>query len=339
MQILHSDKKKELFKVAIQGLNDLWVLYNIIQNGDIVGARTLRRVILRDGDPGERKPMFLELKVEGVEFHEYSNRLRIKGKILKGPDDFVSIGQYHTINAEKGTKLTIVKEKWFRQEIRRLEDAKESSENILLAIAIESGLATIGLISDYSLSIISTIRHNIPGKRYSKQNHSAEVKVFLNSVLKVTTENVDKYDISLAVICGPGFLKEQFQEFLKSHFKDAKKNLNIRTSTASSGTKSAIIEIIKKGVISDISANHRLSLETAYVENFVERLGKDNGLYTYGFEETISAAEMGAIEDLLVTDTVMRSLSSNVKKKIETLFNNVEKGRGRIHIISKMHPA
>ncbi|MCP4761559.1 MAG: mRNA surveillance protein pelota [archaeon] len=340
MQILHSDFKKGIMKVMTQSLDDLWILYNIIKPNDIVGARTFRRVVRRDGDKGERKPMHLDLKTETVEFHEYSNRLRLKGKIIHGPDEYVSIGQYHTINVEVGTKIQITKEKWFRHEIERLEKSKtEGSNKIILAVALESGLSTIGLISNYSLSIASTIRHNIPGKRYSKQNFNLEMQKFLEDTTKVIFENVKNYQIQLVIICGPGFLKEQYQKVLREKAKNDKINLDIRAVSASTGTKSGLIEIIKKGEISSIISDHRISIETGYMEEFIERLGKDNGLFTYGLESSFKAAEMGAVEELLVTDIKMRSIGTEDNKELAHLFSLVEKNRGNIHIVSTLHPS
>lgn len=340
MQILHSDRKKGILKVQTQGLDDLWILYNTIQQGDIVGARTFRRVVRREGDKGERKPMHLDLKVEKVEFHEFSNRLRIKGQIIRGPDEYISIGQYHTINVEIGTKLTIIKDKWLKYEINRIEHSTKGGTNqIIMVVAIESGLANIGLISDYSLTISSSIRHNIPGKRYLKQNFNLEVQKFLDQTTQVILENIKNHNIQLIILCGPGFIKEKYQKILGEILKKEHLDLGIRVATASSGTKSAIIEILKNGTISKYFSTHRLSVETRYVETFIERLGKDNGLFTYGIAETMSAAETGAVEHLLVTDLKMRGIGSKNKKSIEDLFLLVEKNRGQIHIVSTLHPA
>jgi protein pelota len=318
-------------------------LYQIIKPGDIVKARTFRRVVLRDGDAGERKPMVLQIHVEKCEFHEYSNRLRVLGQIQEGPDEFVSIGQYHTINIEIGSKITIYKDKWFKHEIKRLEkSAGVSSNNVLLVTAIESGLSTIGLVSNYSLTIVSTIRHNIPGKRYNNQskNKNREEEQFFEEVSKVIIENVKKQDISMNIICGPGFLKEQFNQYLHKVIAADKLKLDLRIASASSATESAINEIIKNGAIAEFVADHRLTIETQLMNVFVERLGKDNGLFTYGFQETLSVAKVGAIQDLLITDVVLRSrINKDDRKKLEELFYLVENGRGTIHIISTLHPA
>jgi protein pelota len=343
MQILHSDRKKGEFKVQIEELEDLWTLYNIIKPGDLVKARTYRRVVIRDGDAGERRPMVLQIRVEKCEFHEYSNRLRVLGQIQEGPDDFVSTGQYHTINIEIGTKVLILKENWFKHEIKRLEKSSGLTSNkVVLVTAIESGLATIGLVSNYSLTIISTIRHNIPGKRYQNQskNKNKEEEEFFKDVSKVIIENIKKTEISMNIICGPGFLKEQFSQYLNSYLTAEKVNVDLRIASASSATVSAINEIIKSGVISEFMADHRLTEETRLMDEFIERLGKDQGLFTYGFDETLSAANLGAIQDLLVTDVVLRSrINKDDRQRIEQLFYLVENARGNIHIISTLHPA
>jgi protein pelota len=208
-----------------------------------------------------------------------------------------------------------------------------------MVVAIESGLANIGLISDYSLNIISTIRHNIPGKRYLKQNFNLEVQKFLDQTTQVILENIKKHSIKLIILCGPGFVKEQYQKILGEVLKKEHLDVGIRVGAASSGTKSAIIEIIKNGTISKYFSEHRLSIETRYVEAFIERLGKDNGLFTYGLVETMNAAETGAVEDLLVTDLKMRVIGSKHKERIEDLFLMVEKNRGKIHIVSTLHPS
>ena len=127
--------------VKTENLNDLWTLYNVISKNNKVSTRTSRRVVLREGTKGDRKPMWLKLNVESISFHEFSNRLRIKGTIIEGPEDFVSFGTYHTFNIEIGQKLTIKKENWLKSEIRRLKESSKFEVNfVLLIIAIEISL-------------------------------------------------------------------------------------------------------------------------------------------------------------------------------------------------------
>lgn len=340
MQIIFSDWKKGEVKVLTQALDDLWALYNIIKPGDLVSGWTHRRVVMREGDKGERKAMTLQIKVENVEFHEYSNRLRVKGQITQGPDDYVSLGQYHTINVEINSKIKIIKEKWYNHEKRRLRKSLDKEENKLVAvIAVESGNATLGLISNYSLNISTNIRHNIPGKRFSKQNAKKELKKFFDQIYRILREKVDKFEIPLVVIVGPGFTKERLQKHLNEKFELDNTEIDMRVASASSGTDSAIYEVLKNGQISKIIANHKMSQESQYMEDFYARMGKDEGTYTYGVKETLKAAEMGAIETLLVTDKLMRQIVGDEQQQIEKLFNYVEKTGGEIHILSTFSPA
>ena len=87
MKILERNDKTGEISVQIENLNDLWSLYNVIAENDKVAARTQRRIVLKEGSKGERKSMYLKINVEDVSFHEFSNRLRIKGTILEGPED------------------------------------------------------------------------------------------------------------------------------------------------------------------------------------------------------------------------------------------------------------
>ncbi|MCK4687445.1 MAG: mRNA surveillance protein Pelota, partial [Candidatus Lokiarchaeota archaeon] len=96
MKILEYNQKQQEITVKIESLYDLWILFNLISKNDKVAARTQRRIVLKEGSKGERKSMYLKLNVEDVSFHEFTNRLRIKGTILEGPEDFVSYGTYHT---------------------------------------------------------------------------------------------------------------------------------------------------------------------------------------------------------------------------------------------------
>ncbi|MHA1395496.1 MAG: mRNA surveillance protein pelota [Promethearchaeota archaeon] len=340
MQILHDDRKKGIFKVQVENLDDLWVLYNIIRPNDLIKARTTRRVIFNEGDKGDRKPMTLQIRVENVEFHEYSNRLRIKGTITEGPQDLISIGQYHTLNIEIGSRLYIIKDKWYMHEIKRLQKSTQSSQNkIILIMAIESGLATISLLSNYSINTVATIQHNIPGKRFPKQNKEKEIEKFFKNIYSILSENINKLNIKLLIIVGPGFFKEQIQTYLKENFKKNNINVDIRVATASSGTESGIYEALKSGVITQIISDHKVSREIQFMEEFIAHLGKNDGLYAYGMDDIMKAANIGAIEHLLIADTLMRTIGHKIENELEKLFDLIEKTNGNIHIVSSNTPA
>ncbi len=83
MQILKDNTKKSgALVVQIESLDDLWVLYNILKPGDQMKGRTTRRVVIREGDTGQRQSMVLKLDIKKVEFHEFTSKLRVLGTII-----------------------------------------------------------------------------------------------------------------------------------------------------------------------------------------------------------------------------------------------------------------
>jgi protein pelota len=338
MKILDINEKLGEVSVQIENLNDLWTLYNIIAENDKVAARTQRRIVLKEGSKGERKPMYLKINVEDFSFHEFSNRLRIKGTILEGPDDFVSFGTYHTLNIEIGQKLVITKEKWLKNEIKRLKEPSKFEVNFnMIIVAIETGLATISFTTNFSHKRIATIKRNIPGKRYEQTHRNKAYQDFFAEVDKILGENLKINDINLIVLCGPGSVKEHFLTYLKDKAKVPYQN-KIQTFHASSGTESGIIEILKSKELAKIKSNVKILQETQKIEEIFTLFDKNPDLVAIGFDEVDIASEHGAVKELFLVDTLIRGAKKNQKLRIEQIISNVEKSQGVIHIMSSEHP-
>ena len=338
MKILEIDKKYENISVRTENLNDLWTLFNVIDKNDEVSARTHRRIVLKEGSKGERKQMNLKLKVESVSFHEFSNRLRLKGTILEGPEDFVSYGTYHTFNIEPGQKLTIKKERWLKSEIKRLKKPStfETDFNMLM-IAIETGLATIALITNFSHNRIATIKKNIPGKRYEQSFRNKAYEEFFSDVSRILSEKIKNIKINTVIICGPGSTKDRFDQFIKQ--KAQIPNLpKIYCIHASSGTESAILETLKSKELKSLKENVKVLLETEKIEEIMQLFATNSDLIVIGFNEISNAIEKGAIKELFCADILIRGASKEKKLQIERILNGVEKVGGKIHILSSEHP-
>lgn len=334
MKIIKIDQKHGEVTVKAESLNDLWSLYNIINKHDQVSSLTQRRVVLKEGSSGERKLMKLKLQVESVSFHEFSNRLRIKGKILEGPDDYVSFGSYHTFNVEVSQKLTIIKEHWAKNELRRLKERSKFDSNfIILIIGIETGLATLALITNFSHNRIATIRKNIPGKRYKQTYRNKALNEFFSDIQKVVLENIKNMEINLIVVCGPGNTKDNFIKFLQKT-PDFDFKGNIETCHASSGTESAIKETLKSSKLAKFKNKVKILEETEKIENIMTQFATNADLIAIGMEEVATASEKGAIKELLIADLLIRGSSKENKLKIEEIITNVEQSGGEINIMS-----
>ncbi|MHA1149294.1 MAG: mRNA surveillance protein pelota [Promethearchaeota archaeon] len=338
MQILEENLKQGEITVKVESLNDLWTLYNVITKNDKVRALTQRRVIIKEGTKGERKLMRLQLNVENVSFHEFTNRLRIKGTILEGPNEYVSFGTYHTFNIEIGHLLTIFKNNWLKSELKRLKEASKFEFNfIMFFIAIETGLATLALISNYSHRRVATIKKTIPGKRYEQSHRNKALHEFFEDIRKVLEQNLKNTEVNLIIISGPGNTRDLFVKFLKENTK-AEFLSKIRSIHASSGTESAILETIKSKKLASIKEKAKIFQEAEKIEEIFRLFSSESDLIVIGFDEIVPAAERGAIKDLFLVDELIRLSSEEVKLQIENVISNVENGGGTVTILSSEHP-
>ena len=338
MKILEDNRKQGEITVKVENLNDLWTLYNIISKNDGVSARTQRRVILREGSKGERKPMFLKLKVESVAFHEFSNRLRVKGTILEGPDDFVSYGTYHTFNVELNQKITIQKDNWLKNELNRLRESSKFETNfVMFFIAIETGLATIAIITNFSHKRITTIKKTIPGKRYEQTHRNKAYREFFAEIKRVLEENLSNIEVNSIIICGPGSARDHFISFIKEKSTPSYTS-KIKSIHASSGTESAILETLKSKELATFKEKVKILQESEKIEEIFRLFSTEPELVSIGVNEIESVAESGAVKELFIADIVIRGTSKEKKLEIEKIITNVEAAGGNIHILSSEQP-
>ncbi|MHA1292175.1 MAG: mRNA surveillance protein pelota [Promethearchaeota archaeon] len=338
MKILEDNLKHGELFVMVESLNDLWTLYNVIAKGDMVSTKTHRRVVLKEGSKGERKPMRLKIKVESLSFHEFSNRLRIKGTILEGPDEFVSYGKYHTFNIKIGQRLSIIKEEWLKHDLHRLkESSKFESNYIMIIVSIETGLATLSLITNFSHNRIATIKKNIPGKRYEQSYRNKALQDFFETIHEVIKENIKNIKVNLIVVCGPGNTRELFIKYIREKYKPDYL-ATVKICHASSGTESGILEVLKSKELASIKKKVKILKETEKIEEIFTLFSKDADLIVIGFDENLKASERGAIKHLFIVDILIRGTSKENKLKIEKIITNVEKAGGNIDILSSEHP-
>jgi protein pelota len=76
------------------------------------------------------------------------------------------------------------------------------------------------------------------------------------------------------------------------------------------------------------------------VEEVLKRLGKGDATVTYGFDEVEKAGKLGAVEELVLADTVLRGSEDEKRLRIEEIMKLVEqKGGGTTIIVSTENEA
>ena len=319
--------------VIPQSFDDLWILIQIISPGDIVFGKTTRRIRqdTEQIDKGERRSVYLGIKVRKTTLSDFPNMLRITGIIIQGPED-IPRNTYHTINVKENDRLEIYKENWSNFTLRRLEEAEKASTiPPVLVVSMDDEVCCFGLITNYRVSILSKINSNRPGKRFSPKAVTYASHTYFGNILKIIKEYLARYSLEKVVLVGPGFVKNNFKRFVDSSGQDIGKIMFAEnTSVACSN---GIREAIKRGILDKVLKEAQIIKETELVEEFIARLGKNEKTIAYGIEQIQKVAEYGAIETLLVTDNALTKSIENYEK-IKSIIELVEKQRGKVFVVN-----
>ncbi len=320
MKVLSRYKNK--IKLLPQSIDDVWHLSNIIEKGDLVSGLTHRskeRPLdkLRGGKE-DKEPVYLSIRVQETEFHEFSNRLRIHGIIEEGTD----LGSHHSLNVKIGKDITIKKE-WGKYHLERIKEAvKSSKQPPAIIISMDEDETTIAILHQSGIREIAQISSHRSGKMYESKDRKKEYYGKILSKIEYEKTLPDVPEMPL-IILGPGFAKEEFLSF----GREARPELFQKCLVDNVG-QSGIIGIregIKRGIINRMVKHSRILFERQLLEKFLEEIAKDE-MVTYGEREVEEAVKMGAVKELMITNKMLR--------KKEDLIKKAEEKGGTIHIMS-----
>ncbi len=327
MKIIHKNLKNGEIKLKAENLDDLWYLSSIVEPQDLVSGKTVRKIKL--GGEEERKvtafkkEIFLEIRVENVEFHKYSNSLRISGTVVQGPED-VPKASYHTFNIEPGSIIKIVKKEWLRLHLDRIEAASVSPPKILVCI-FDREEAHFYLLRRQGYEKVLELKGEVE-KKFMK----TASKDFYPQIIKALQEYNKRYKLDKIIIATPAFWKE----YLMKELTDQELKEKIVTATVSSADKTAINEMMKRPELENVLKQDRIAKEEALVSQLLEQIGKDN-LAEYGLKNVEEAVNAGAVEKLLLTDFfIQKARQESNYAQIEILLKLTESMKGIVFIIS-----
>jgi protein pelota len=156
--------------VTPEDTDDIWLLYNLIQEENQVECPTFRKVVVSESassDTQKKIKLVLAVKVEKSEVDLQYGTLRVNGKNVK-ENDWVKLGSYHTLEIELGNWVKIWKAKWDELSIQLVKEASSPTGKCQVgAIILQKGLAHLCTIqSDQNIHVISTIKGNLPKKKF-----------------------------------------------------------------------------------------------------------------------------------------------------------------------------
>ena len=332
MKIINEDEKEGIVEVVPETLDDLWHLSHIVEVGDNASSKTTRRIQDNTGDKlrsdrGVKKTFYLSLDIENVSFHLFTGKLRLTGVITRGPEDLIPLGSHHTLEVKLNTPITIKKERWPKWAIKRLNQAIEASKKLsAIIVVLEDDTATLGLMRQFGIEYYGPIKGSVSGKRIVDKNRQKSIVQFYEKVI----ESIEKFDsIQNIVIAGPGFVKNDFYDYLKDKHSDLAKIAIIEPT--GSGGRNGISEVLKKGTVEKLTSENRVAFEMSAVNNLLTEIAKNSSKVVYGLKETKNAINLGAVSQLLILDTKVASESMG------EAMDMVENMKGEVMVISSEH--
>ncbi|KAL5718845.1 CDP-diacylglycerol--glycerol-3-phosphate 3-phosphatidyltransferase [Ranunculus cassubicifolius] len=340
-------------KLTPEESEDLWVTYNLVSKGDTVKAITMRKVVKIESSEtdslgrdrgGERMKTELEVRVETVEYDKEGDVLRIRGKNTS-QNQYVQIGQYHTLEIEPYRSFVLTKEVWDSMAIDSLHQAVNPAASADLAVVlITEGLANIFLVGNSITTKCCRIEASIPRKHGSAiACYESALNKFFGKVLQAFLKHVDFKVVRCAVIAGPGLTSDQFTKHLlleaeRKNLMDIIKNKSkLLLAHASSAYKHSLGDVLDAPHVMKLIKDTKAAKEVQVLNKFFEMLSNDQDRAWYGPKHVEVAHERMAIQVLLITDELFRNTDIATRKKYVELVKSVKDTGGNALIFSSMH--
>ena len=105
------------------------------------------------------------IQVDRIEFDAEQCALRLNGKNVK-ENEFIKLGQYHTLEIELNRPFTITKECWdvvYREILDDISDPMKKAE--IAVLVMQEGLANLCLIKSAMTKTLAKIERTLPKKK------------------------------------------------------------------------------------------------------------------------------------------------------------------------------
>jgi len=133
-------------------------------------------------------------------------------------------------------------------------------------------------------------------------------------------------------------VKSEFAKFVSDNANDVAGSVT-DVKSVNNGGISGIYEALRSGVLLRAAHQMRVVEETEVMEEVMKRLGKGEATITYGIEEVENAATIGAVEKLVLADTMLREAQDEQRLRLEKIMREVEARNGNVTVVSTEHEA
>ncbi|VEL08922.1 unnamed protein product [Protopolystoma xenopodis] len=274
-----------------------------------------------------------------------SSAVYLKGRNVQ-ENQFVKMGAYHTLQVSINDKFTISKAEWDSVNIMLVEQAADPTQQAdVAAVIMHEGLAYVFLITSTTTLVRAKIETIIAKKRpgLPVTQHEKGLTRFFDQIMQALERHIRFDIVKCVLVASPGFLREQFFEYLFQTAQKQEKRLFLDNKGkfmlvhASSGHKHALKEILTNPLVMSKMSNTKAAAEVQALEDFYQMLKTDPSRSFYGVKHVEAAMNAMAIETLLISDALFRSRNIEERRRYVALVDAVKESQGTVRIFSSLH--
>ncbi|MEM1610445.1 MAG: hypothetical protein QXQ57_02220 [Sulfolobales archaeon] len=311
MRIEALDTDKGYIRVRIESEDDLWLLSMLIEDGDIVASKTTRDVSI-EGAAKKRIPMTLAIRVLGTEFQPFSGRLRIKGIIVEGPEEYGLRGSHHTLSIDVGMSVEVVKREGRIDERVLKKIISLSSRSRALIAALDQEEYAIAILQGQGVRYIDEGYISTPSKRdpRSYERYEKDLQRLVERIL----EAMRSAKASIAVIASPAHIASAIAEEIRAREPRAR----VIVDSVSLGGRAGVEEVLRRETIRKILSEQAAIEAEDLLKEYLETLSRNPSYVATGLDKVYEVSKLGAIkkaailEDLLKGDRDVREIVNEI---------------------------
>lgn len=330
---------------------DLFTLYNLIQKRDEVELKTMRNIKKsgKDGAKGskaktEKKLLRLKIDVEEIDFTPQDEVMRLRGKTTEPVED-VPVGTYHTAEIDFKHPFTLYKDDWDEIAFELINKSCSIDEKAEVgAVVLQEGVAHICLITENMTVLRQKIERSIPRKKRGDSSaHDKSLDKFYELVSNTLVRDLNISKLKAIILASPGFTANGLFDkiFQIATLNNDKLLLQARSkfivAHSSTGFLQGLDEVLKTEEIQKQLSTTKFAKDVLLLDEFFKALNADDGKAWYGPKECEKAINMGAVKNLLLTDSLFRSDDIAERKKYIELSEIVKNTGGEVTIFSSLH--
>ena len=323
---------KDSVTLEIESQYDLWYLNRLLEINDVIRTSTTRKVFSADGKNSRIKHITISLEIKKKDYcvdtsetggtNTKIDSIRVNGVCVEEHTD-ISLGQYHAFELGAGTSLTLTKANWTAKHYKILEAANNlkpdlsvllfNSTSALLYVVFKDYIANVGCLS-FKCEAASSY------KQLSKKSKNS----FL-ALMKLVTSSIDLNQIKCLVTGTSRALYSTLFMFLQEENNDALIDIKRNTSKIQFyecllvKMASAKKLLVDNNFVSLVDKKVDLKPVKLMVE-FKKLVATNSNKIAYGLPTVMKAAELGAIKELMVSESIVFSNEPKVNKQYEELL-------------------